>query len=187
VFPPGYFSFAASRFAARPELIAVAMRAVALLPDGAERPFPWPSDAVLTASQHRRRLALRGLLREHSVPMSGSVFRTATLRRAGGFSDLLVNEERNLAALLPFLGEIEVHPAPGRLYRIHPDELTRNWPGEDVVRASFADARRRLRTHPDVPLWAKALLPLIRIHHARQTAAVVRGTHKRRVDAALSR
>jgi hypothetical protein len=53
------------------------------------------------------------------------------------------------------------------------------------VRASFADARQRLRTHPDVPLGAKALLPLIRVHHARQTAAVVRGDYERRIEAVI--
>jgi glycosyltransferase involved in cell wall biosynthesis len=185
VFPGGYFAFAMSRFAARPELIAVGMRAVALLPDGEERPFPWPSDAALAASRHRRRLAVRNLLRESSVPMSGSMFRTAALRRAGGYSDLAINEERNLAVLLPFLGEIELHAAPGRLYRIHPGEMTRNPPDEEAVRASFAEGRRRLRSHPDVPLWAKSLLPLVKLHHARQTVAVVEGAHKRRVDAAL--
>jgi glycosyltransferase involved in cell wall biosynthesis len=185
VFPDGYFAFATSRFAARPELVAVAMRAVALLADGQERQFPWPDGALMAASRHRRRLALRGLLREHSVPMSGSVFRTSAVRRAGGYSDVSINEERNLAILLPFLGDVELHPAPGRWYRIHAAETTLNPPPEEVVRASFADARRRLRTHPDVPLWAKALLPLIRIHHARQTAAVVRGDYERRLEAVL--
>jgi hypothetical protein len=117
--------------------------------------------------------------------MSGSVFRAAALRRAGGFSDLVINEERNLAVLLPFFGEVEVHAAPGRRYRVHPAEMTRNPPDEEFVRASFTEARRRLRRHPDVPLWAKALLPLVRIHHARQTAAVMRDAYVRRVDAAL--
>jgi glycosyltransferase involved in cell wall biosynthesis len=185
VFPDGYFAFAMSRFAARPELIAVGMRGVALLSDGEERPFPWPSDAALAASRHRRRLAVRNLLRESSVPMSGTMFRTATLRRAGGFSDVVFNEERNLAVLLPFLGEIELHAARGRRYRIHPGAMSRNPPDEEVVRASFAEARRRLRSHPDVPLWAKSLLPLVKLHHARQVVAVVEGAYKRRVDAAL--
>jgi hypothetical protein len=32
---------------------------------------------------------------------------------------------------------------------------------------------------------AKALLPLIRVHHARQTAAVVRGDYERRIEAVI--
>jgi glycosyltransferase involved in cell wall biosynthesis len=185
LFPDGYFAFALSRLRSRPELLAVGMRAVALLDDGAERPFPWPPDAAIAASGHRRRLALRNLLREPSVPMSGSVFRTAALRRAGGYSDLNFNEENNLSLLLPFIGEIEVHAAPGRRYRIREATVSRNPPDEETVRASFADGRRRLREHPDVPIWAKAMLPLVRLHHARRTAAVVDGAYARRVDAAL--
>jgi glycosyltransferase involved in cell wall biosynthesis len=186
VFPEGYFGFARSRFAARPELIGVGVRAVALLADGSERPFPWPSDAALAASRRRRRLAIRNMLREHCVPMSGSTFRTAALERAGGYSDLEFNDDRNLGVLLPFLGDVEVHRAPGRRYRLHPDSVTRTPRDEESIRASFAEARRRLRRHPDVPRWAKALLPLVRIHHARQTNAVVGRVYERHAQAVLA-
>jgi glycosyltransferase involved in cell wall biosynthesis len=186
VFPPGYFSFAVSRFARRPGVVAVGMRAVALLPDGEERPFFWPSDEAMAASRHRRRLAVRNLFRGHSVPMSGSIFRSAALRKAGGYSDLDYSEERNLAMLLPFLGEIEIHPEPGRRYRIHPDTVSRTPRNPEIVRGAFDDARRRLRRHPDVPLWAKSLLPLVRVRHARLTDAIVERTYERQV-AALGR
>ena len=185
VFPPGYFAFALSRFTARPDLIAVGARAVALLPDGSERPFPWPSDAGVAASRHRRRLAVRNLLLEPSLPMGGSTFRTGALRRAGGYSDLDFNEDRNLSLLLPFLGEVELHSAPSRRYRIHSDTVSRNAPDDEVVRASFAEGRRRLRRHPDVPLWAKALLPLVWVHHRRQAVATRRGVYAAQVDAAV--
>jgi glycosyltransferase involved in cell wall biosynthesis len=183
VFPPGYFSFAVSRFAGRPKLVAVGMRAVAVLPSGEERPFFWPSDGAIAASRHRRRLAIRNLFRGHSVPMSGSVFRAAALWQAGGYSDLDYSEERNLAMLLPFLGEIEIHPAPGRRYRIHSDTVSRTQRDADTVRAAFADGRRRLRRHPGVPVWAKSLLPLVRIQHARLTGAIVEGAYERQVAA----
>lgn len=185
VFPSGYFSFALSRVAARPELIAVGARAVALLPDGSERPFPWPTDAGLAASRHRRGLAVRNLLFEPSLPMGGSTFRTSALRRAGGYSDLDYNEDRNLSLLLPFLGEVELHPAPGRRYRVHSGTVSRNAPDDEVVRASLADARRRLRRHPDIPVWAKALLPAVWVRHRRQATAAVRGDYAARVEAAL--
>jgi glycosyltransferase involved in cell wall biosynthesis len=185
MFPPGYFAFALSRFRARPELIAVGARGVALLPDGSERPFPWPSDAGLAASRHRRRLAVRNLLLEPSLPMGGSTFRASALRRAGGYSGLDYNEDRNLSLLLPFLGEVELHSAPSRRYRIHPGAVSRDAPDDDVVRASFADGRRRLRTHPDVPMWAKALLPVVWLHHRRQAAATRRGVYAAQVEAAV--
>jgi hypothetical protein len=79
-----------------------------------------------------------------------------------------------------------VHRAPGRRYRLHPDSVTRTPRDEERIRASFAEARRRLRRHPDVPRWAKALLPLVRIHHARQTNAVVGRVYERHVQAVLA-
>jgi glycosyltransferase involved in cell wall biosynthesis len=185
LFPDGYFAFAMARFSARPELVAVGARPVALLADGSERPYPWPSDASLAASHHRRRLAIRNLLREPSLPMGGSTFRTEALRRAGGYSDLDYNEDANLSLLLAFLGEVELHASPSRRYRIHAGTVSRNAPDDGVVRASFADARRRLRRHPEVPIWAKALLPLVTIHHRRQAAAARRGDYAARVKAVL--
>jgi hypothetical protein len=44
-----------------------------------------------------------------------------------------------------------------------------------------ADARRRLRRHPDVPLWAKALLPIVRRYHDRRIEAALAGVEERRV------
>jgi glycosyltransferase involved in cell wall biosynthesis len=185
LFPGGYFSFAVERLSARRELVAVGTRPVALLADGSERLFPWPSDASLAASHHRRRLAIRNLLREPSLPMGGSTFRAEALRRAGGYSDLDYNEDANLSLLLPFLGEVELHAGPSRRYRIHAGTVSRNAPDDNVVRASFADARRRLRRHPEIPIWAKALLPLATIHHRRQAAAARRGDYAARVEAAV--
>ena len=126
LFPAGYFAFAVERLTARAGLVAVGMRPVAL-DDGSgdEREFPWPTDGAIAASRHRRRLALRGLLREPSIVMSGSVFRAAALRRAGGYSDLSYGEDANLALLLPFLGDVELHRSPNRRYRIHPGSLAR--------------------------------------------------------------
>jgi hypothetical protein len=157
LFPAGYFAFARDRLRARPELVAVGMRPIALDDEtGRERPFAWPTDRAIAASRHRRRLAIRSLLKEPSIVMSGSAFRTAALRRAGGYSDLSYGEDANLALLLPFLGEVELHRAPNRRYRIHPGSIARRPPTRATLETAHADARRRLRTHPAVPLWARA-------------------------------
>jgi glycosyltransferase involved in cell wall biosynthesis len=180
-FPSGYFAFAVARLEARDEVTAVGMRPVAVTGEG-EQPFPWPTDGAIAAAQAgRRRLAVRGLLREPSIVMSGSVFRAGALRRAGGYSDLSYGEDANLALLLPFLGEVELHRSPNRRYRIHPDSLARRTPSREVLEATYADARRRLRTHPDVPLWAKALLPAVRRYHRRRIAAALDGSEQKAV------
>jgi glycosyltransferase involved in cell wall biosynthesis len=182
LFPPGYFAFAVERLTARVRLVAVGMRPVALHDaSGDEHEFPWPTDGAIAASRHRRRLALRGLLREPSIVMSGSVFRADALRRAGGYSDLSYGEDANLALLLPFLGDVELHRSPNRRYRIHPGSLARQPASRATLEQTYADARHRLRTHPDVPLWAKALLPAVKRYHARRIAAALSGSEQRRV------
>jgi len=183
LFPPGYFAFAAERLAARPELVAVGMRPVALDDaTGEETPFPWPTDgAIAAARRDRRLLALRGLLKEPSIVMSGSAFRADALRQAGGYSDLSYGEDANLALLLPFLGDVELHRAPNRRYRIHPESIARRPPERATLEATFADARRRLREHPAVPLWAKALMPAVRRYHRRRIASALDGSYAARI------
>ena len=177
-FPPGYFAFAVERLRARPGVVAVGMRPVALDDaSGEERAFPWPTDGAIAASRHRRRLALRGLLKEPSIVMSGSVFRADAVRRAGGYSDLSYGEDANLALLLPFLGDVELHRAPNRRYRIHPGSIARRPPSRETLEATFADARRRLREHRDVPVWAKLLLPAVRRYHDRRIASALDGSY----------
>jgi glycosyltransferase involved in cell wall biosynthesis len=182
VFPPGYFRFLVDRLRARPSLVAVGCRPVALHASGAETPFPWPTDgAIAAAARSRRALAVRGLVKEPSIVMSGSAFRATALRRAGGYSDLSYGEDANLALLLPFLGDVELHREPNRRYRIHPSSLARTTPPRAVLEDVYADARRRLRRHPDVPLWAKGLLPFVRRYHERRIEAALSGAEQRRV------
>jgi glycosyltransferase involved in cell wall biosynthesis len=183
LFPAGYFAFAAARLAARPELVAVGMRPIALDDaTGEETPFPWPTDgAIAAARRDRRLLALRGLLKEPSIVMSGSAFRADALREAGGYSDLSYGEDANLALLLPFLGDVELHRAPNRRYRIHPESIARRPPERATLEQTFADARRRLREHPAVPLWAKLLLPAVKRYHARRIASALDGSYAARI------
>jgi glycosyltransferase involved in cell wall biosynthesis len=183
LFPPGYYTFAVDRLQARPSLVAVGTRPVALDDaTGEERAFPWPTDgAIAAARRDRRLLALRGLLKEPSIVMSGSVFRADALRRAGGYSDLSYGEDANLALLLPFLGDVELHREPNRRYRIHPGSVARQPPRRETLEATFADARRRIKEHPDVPLWAKALLPAVKRYHGRRIESALDGSYAKRV------
>jgi glycosyltransferase involved in cell wall biosynthesis len=62
VFPAGYFRFLVDRLRARPSLVAVGCRPVALSDaSGAEAPFPWPTDGAIAAAaagtEERRVLA----------------------------------------------------------------------------------------------------------------------------------
>lgn len=183
LFPPGYFRFAFGRLDERPGLVAVGMRPVALDDEtGEETPFPWPTDGAIAAARAgRRRLALRGMLVEPSIVMSGSAFRVAALRRAGGYSDGSYGEDANLALLLPFIGEVELHEQPHRRYRIHAGSIARSPVDRTTLEAVYADARRRLVEHPAVPLWAKALMPWMKRYHRRRIAAALDGSENRRV------
>jgi glycosyltransferase involved in cell wall biosynthesis len=186
LFPRGYFVFAVHRLQARPRVVAVGMRPVALDDaTGKEQAFPWPTDgAIRAARRHRLLLALRGLLKEPSIVMSGSVFRADALRRAGGYSDLSYGEDANLALLLPFLGDVELHRTPNRRYRIHPGSIARRPASRETLEATFADARRRIREHPDVPVWAKLLLPAVRRYHERRIRSALDGSYGRHLPGA---
>jgi glycosyltransferase involved in cell wall biosynthesis len=180
LFPAGYFAFAVGRLERRPGVVAVGMRPVALDDaTGAETPFAWPTDGAIAASRYRRRLAVRGLLKEPSIVMSGSVFRAEALRAAGGYSDLSYGEDANLALLLPFLGDVELHREPNRRYRIHPDSIARRPASRATLEETFADARRRLRSHRAVPLWAKLLLPAVKRYHDRRIESALDGSYGR--------
>lgn len=182
VFPPGYFAFAVERLLASAAIVAVGMRPIMFHdPDGVEQLLAWPTDgAIAAANRDRRLLALRGLVREPSIIMSGSVFRTQALRDAGGYSDLNYGEDANLALILPFLGDVELHRHPNRRYRIHDDSLARNTPSRQTLEAVYRDARHRIRTHPAVPRWAKSLLPFIYLYHRRRINDALWGNQERR-------
>jgi hypothetical protein len=101
-------------------------------------------------------------------------------RKSGGhghYSDLGYGEDASLALLLPFLGDVELHRAPNRRYRIHPGSIARRPPSRETLETTFADARRRLREHRDVPMWAKLLLPAVRRYHDRRIASALDGSY----------
>lgn len=189
LFPPGYFAFAVERLHTHPHVVAVGMRPI-LFEDssGVEQVLAWPTDeAIAAAHRNRRLLALRGLLKEPSIVMSGSVFRVSALRRAGGYSDLDYGEDANLALILPFLGDVELHRSPNRRASIHPHSLSRNTPDRRTLEAVYSDARHRLRTHPAVPRWAKALLPAVALHHRRRINAALSGRQRQRLERLTAR
>jgi hypothetical protein len=95
-------------------------------------------------------------------------------RPAGGYDDESIQEEFGISTLLPFLADVEVHREPGRRYRIHARSLAREPVARERLEAQFRSLRRRVRRHPDVPLWAKGLLPLAALSHRRRIAGRLR-------------
>jgi hypothetical protein len=90
--------------------------------------------------------------------MSGTVFRTAAVRRAGGYTDTDFHDDAHLSQLLPFVGPVEVHPGPGRWKRIHAESLMhRRCTQEEMERIYVIGLQRHLR-HPDIPSYVKSLL-----------------------------
>jgi hypothetical protein len=92
-----------------------------------------------------------------------------------------------LTVVIPVYDDYVRHRAPNRRYRIHPESIARRTPERATLEATFADARRRLRGHPAVPLWAKALMPAVRRYHRRRIASALDGSYAVRIRVAQSR
>ena len=114
--------------------------------------------------------------------MSRSVFRAGALAPRGRLQRPLLRRGREpCAGSCPSSATWSCTARPIAATAIHPDSLARQPASRATLEQTYADARHRLRTHPDVPLWAKALLPAVK----RTTAVASRppwtGSEQRRV------
>jgi cellulose synthase/poly-beta-1,6-N-acetylglucosamine synthase-like glycosyltransferase len=123
-------------------------------------------------SGHRRLFALYQLAFVSALSTTtGTVFRTAAVRAAGGFGDANIAEDSMLALPLSWRGGIELHHRPGRLYRIEPGSLIHR----RVPRAVRAESMRRVRAavaaDPAVPWPVRAALPAVSVLHRAKVEA----------------
>jgi hypothetical protein len=107
--------------------------------------------------------------------------RTAAARDTG-YADANSGEDWVLGVSLAFRGRILLEPRPGRLYRRHPASL---WETQRSVPQLIRHARAvrvRLRSDPEIPRWARFLLPAIAglqlvailvVHPLTETARVI--------------
>ncbi len=97
-------------------------------------------------------------------PIQGSaVMRTRWIREAGGYADCNGGEDWVLAVSQAFRGRVAVDPRPGLIYHASSESLWRQSQGTRDLLAAAGRVRRRLRTDPAVPPWARLALPLVAI------------------------
>jgi hypothetical protein len=154
---PGALQSLRSRLRADPEAIA----AVAAIVEDTQTPHHWPRRRARALAWFPSLFALIHCV-SGLFPTTGSVLlRTDKVRDAGGFADADGGDDWVLGASLAFRGRVLFDAAPGRLYRQHPDSISRSWrPVPDLVSHASA-VRRRLRHDPGVPAVVRWLTPCL--------------------------
>lgn len=149
-----------------PEVSVVTMDSISWTPEsGPGGPWPWPRSIMYRLAPHRRVLALMALLYNPFTTTGPALLRTRDVRDAEGFPDIPCCEDWALSGSLAVRGRVVMLREPGRLYRVHDASLTLEHLGGSEQAGWLEGIRARARRDPRVPLWIKALLPLVRLHH----------------------
>jgi hypothetical protein len=116
--------------------------------------------------RHRRVFALISLLYNPFTTTGPALMRTSAVRDSGGFAeDIAYFEDWALSGSLAVRGRIVMLREIARLYRVHDGSLSLGHLGSPEQGDWLRGMRARVRRDPKVPLWLKALLPLVRLHH----------------------
>jgi glycosyltransferase involved in cell wall biosynthesis len=162
---PGTLRFLQARAAAEPGAVLVA---ASILEGDPPAPHRWPRPWIYPVTRWRRSFALAHCVWSLFPSTGSSIMRTADAKEAG-FGDANSGEDWVLGVSLAFRGRIVMEKRPGRLYRREVGSL---WETQrsaaQLVRHATA-VRERMRRDPEVPAWARRLLPLIAV---LQVAAV---------------
>jgi hypothetical protein len=149
-----------------PEIAAVTMDSISWTPEtGPGEPWPWPRPLMYKLAPHRRVLAFIALLYNPFTTTGPALIRTRCVRDADGFADIPCCEDWALSGSLAVRGTIVMLREPGRLYRVHDQSLSLEHLGGPETAGWLRGIRARARRDPRVPLWIKALMPLVRLHH----------------------
>ncbi len=174
---PGTLAFCVGRLERSRGVVGCATSVLDWYPeDGRLVPDRRPRRHAYLVSGHRRLFALYQLAFVSALSTTtGTVFRTAAVRAAGGFGDANIAEDSMLALPLSWHGGIELHHRPGRLYRIEPGSLIHR----RISRAARTESMRRVRAavaaDPAVPWAVRAALPAVALlHRAKVEAHAVR-------------
>lgn len=160
-----------------PGAVTVTMDSITWTPEtGPGERWPWPRPLTYRMAPHRRLFALSALLHNPFTTTGPALMRTASVRDCGGFEDIAYFEDWALSTSLTMRGRVVMLQEPGRLYRIHDQSLSLGHlesPDQgDWLRA----LRARTMKDPSVPLWMKALMPLVWVHHFWRERRRVRQT-----------
>jgi hypothetical protein len=116
--------------------------------------------------RHRRLFALISLLYNPFTTTGPALMRTAAVRDSGGFAEeIAYYEDWALSVSLAVRGRVVMLREVARLYRLHDDSLSLGHLDRPEQADWLRGMRKRARRDPKVPLWLKACMPLIRLHH----------------------
>jgi glycosyltransferase involved in cell wall biosynthesis len=120
------------------------------------------------------------------LPIQGcALLRTSHVRQAGGYADADLGEDWVLTVSLAWRGRVELSDQLGLYYRAGEDSTRRRSRKAGELRGSARRVRERLRRDPEVPAWARFLLPAIAllqlaaIHLARPVYLALRARTRR--------
>lgn len=150
-----------------PDVVAVTMDSVTWTPEtGPGVPWPWPRAVMYRLAAHRRLFALIAMLYNPFTTTGPALMRTEAVLDSGGFAeDIAYFEDWALSGSLAVRGRIVMLRETARLYRVHDDSLSLGHLGSPDQGDWLRGMRVRARRDPRVPLWLKAMLPLVRVHH----------------------
>jgi glycosyltransferase involved in cell wall biosynthesis len=173
---PGTVAFLVSELRARPEIVAAVVRHLHWDPEtdtrtetnGAPRPI------VYRLAPLRSLLALC-TLRFNIFPIVGcAAVRADAVRASGGFGDGNVAEDWELCAALAWRGPIGFYRRPGRLYAVEEGSLWHRRHSREEFEERYDAFRRRLFADPAVPMWARALRPIVAALHRHDLNEIFR-------------
>lgn len=150
-----------------PDAVAVTMHSVTWTPEtGPGVRWPWPRSAIYRLSRFHRLLAVIALVHNPFTTTGPALMRTAAVRDARGFAaEIAYFEDWALAASLAVRGRVVMVPEIARLYRVHDQSLSLGHLDSPEQGAWLRGMRDRARRDPRVPIWMKALLPLVWLSH----------------------
>lgn len=167
---PGVLSRMCSMLDEQPDVVAVTMDSVRWTPEtGPGERWPWPRRVMYPLTRRRRLFSLIALLYNPFTTTGPALIRTEAVRDAGGFAeDIEVYEDWALSGSLAVRGRIVMLRETGRLYRVHDESLSFAHLHHPDQGEWLRRIRRRARRDPRVPLWIKALMPLVWVHHRQR-------------------
>jgi glycosyltransferase involved in cell wall biosynthesis len=157
---PDTLEFLRSRLDSDPQ---VSVAATSILDSETGERHRFPRRFVSRLSRRRRMFAFLDCVWSLFPIQSCALLRTEQVRDAGGYPDAEWGDDWVLAVSLAFRGRVEVHDRLGRYYRDTPGSLWRRGRNPREMVASARLVRRRLRSDPAVPVWARTLSPVIAV------------------------
>lgn len=167
---PGTLEFLERAIETEPGFVAFGC---ALIETPSHKRHRWPRTWVGPLTRRLRLMALLDSVWSVYPSTGATIMRTASVRAAGGYSETDSGADWVLGVSLAFRGRLGWSERPGRLYRQHETSVSAQRTGMGSLLPHARAVRRRIRSDPGIPTWARAALPLI--HPAQYLAIATHG------------